>query len=193
MDLFEDGLRIAQSRLPGTPLVRGDAMRPPFSSRFEIVGLFDVLEHLKDDVDVLRSLRELLADDGFLVLTVPAGMALWSYFDEAAQHVRRYDLDDLARKLAAAGFDIDFISPYMASLYPALWLGRRLAARRESRPAGALGRTRRLVDQELRVNPLVGPTLGPILELERRWLAGRRHLPIGSSLIAVARRSRQDC
>jgi SAM-dependent methyltransferase len=193
MDLFEEGLRFARSRLPDAKLVVGDAMRPPFSTRFEIVGLFDVLEHITNDVEVLAALRQLLTADGTLMMTVPAGPGLWSYFDEAAQHVRRYAAGELAEKLGAAGFEVQFLSPYMASLYPALWLGRRLASGRDRKPPTGGQRTRRLVDQELRVNPLVGATLKPLLELERLWLRRRRRLPTGSSLIAVARRTGSVC
>ncbi|HKW72610.1 MAG TPA: class I SAM-dependent methyltransferase [Candidatus Dormibacteraeota bacterium] len=193
IDLFQDGLEVARRRLPNAALVRADAMHPPFSVRFEIVGMFDVLEHLPDDVGVLHALRQMITDGGALVVTVPAGPRLWSYFDEAAQHVRRYTSDELAGKLAQAGFEIEFLSPYMAGLYPALWAGRRLAPRRSgSANLSEPDRRKRLVDQELNLNPLLGAAFRPLLALERPLLRRRRKLPIGSSLIAVARRSGRD-
>lgn len=186
MDLFADGLRFARARLPNALLVRGDVLHPPFAERFEIVGMFDVLEHLEDDLGALRALRLLVADGGTLILTVPAGRALWSYFDEASRHVRRYEIEELADKLTRTGFEVEFLSPYMGILYPMLWLGRRLAGG-DHQPGADPELTRRLFDRELHVNPVAGAALGVMLRLERPWLLRRRRLPIGSSLIAIAR------
>jgi hypothetical protein len=126
------------------------------------------------------------------MITVPRSPALWSYFDEAALHVRRYDLGELKTKLQRAGFTIEFISPYMATLYPLLWLGRRIASRSDRRSATDPDRTRDLFNQELRVNPVAGAVLGAILDQELHWLRRRRRLPTGSSLIAIARRTPAD-
>jgi SAM-dependent methyltransferase len=186
MDLFVDGLRFARARLPNALLVRGDVLHPPFAEQFDIVGMFDVLEHLEDDLGVLRALRRLITDRGRLIMTVPAGHALWSYFDEASRHVRRYEIAELSDKLTRAGFEVEFLSPYMGVLYPVLWLGRRLA-RGKYQPGGDREMTRRLFDRELRVSPVAGAALGAMLRLERPWLLRHGRLPIGSSLIAIAR------
>lgn len=188
MDLFADGLRFARARLPNALLVRGDVLHPPFSKPFEIVGMFDVLEHLEDDLGALRALRLLIADGGRLILTVPAGRALWSYFDEASRHVRRYEVAELGEKLTRTGFEVEFLSPYMGILYPMLRLGRRLAGGNHQ-PGDDPEVTRRLFDRELQVNPVAGAALEMALRLERPWLLARRRLPIGSSLIAIARPS----
>ena len=81
MDLYGEGLTFARGRTH-CPLVRGDMSHPPFEARFDLIGLFDVLEHLADDRRVLRDVRAMLAPGGRLVLTVPAHPELWSYFDE---------------------------------------------------------------------------------------------------------------
>jgi SAM-dependent methyltransferase len=188
MDLFEDGLRHARARLPETALVRGDVLHPPFSQRFELVGLFDVLEHMEDDLRVLGSARDLLAEDGVLMLTVPAGAGLWSYADVVAKHARRYEAADLDAKLRLVGLDVEYLSPFMASLYPVLWVGRRVASFRDRRAAGDPDRGRELFDDELRVNPVAGAAFGWVLEQELRWLRRRRRLPLGASLVAIARR-----
>lgn len=188
MDLLQDGLMHARARMPGALLVRGDALRPPFGGSFEVVGMFDVLEHITDDLGVLRSLHSLVAVGGALMITVPASPALWSYFDEAALHVRRYELAELNTKLQQAGFTVEYISPYMATLYPVLWLGRRIASRGDRRSATDPDRTRDLFNQELRINPIAGAVLGAVLAQELPWLRRRRRLPAGSSLIAIARR-----
>ncbi|MHC4777594.1 MAG: class I SAM-dependent methyltransferase, partial [Planctomycetota bacterium] len=98
MDLFAGGLRFARTRT-SCPLVTGDMAFPPFRRPFDLVGLFDVLEHLPDDDSALRNIRGLLRDGGRLVVTVPAHQFLWSYVDEFSQHRRRYGPADLKRAL----------------------------------------------------------------------------------------------
>ena len=88
--------------------------------------MFDVLEHLPNDEAVLHNLHRLLKPDGYLMLTVPANRSLFSYFDEASHHHRRYEYDELECKLIQAGYRIEFMTYYMATIFPMVWLGRRL-------------------------------------------------------------------
>jgi SAM-dependent methyltransferase len=185
MDLYREGLRFVDPASRGR-LVQGDLAALPFRSRFEVVGLFDVLEHFEDDLAVLASIRQLLREGGSLVLTVPARRALWSYFDIAADHKRRYEMAELRRKLVESGFDVPFLSPYMCTIYPLVRGGRKLASlgrrSREARRAEA-----ELLNEELRIVPVVNPFLAAGLGWESRWLAARKALPFGTSLIAIAR------
>ncbi|MBN1967158.1 MAG: class I SAM-dependent methyltransferase [Anaerolineae bacterium] len=180
MDLFAEGLAYAQQRV-SCLLVQGDMHQPPFGVPFDVIGLFDVLEHLPDDHKVLRDLFDMLAPGGRLLLTVPAHQALWSYFDEAAHHCRRYELPDLQDRLTGAGYAVEYLTPYMAALYPLLrlWRGRRPAANESAQD--------RSVD-ELRIVPVLNDVLAFALAQEARLIARRRRLPFGSSLLAVARR-----
>ncbi|MBF0406202.1 MAG: class I SAM-dependent methyltransferase [Candidatus Riflebacteria bacterium] len=74
------------------------------------VGSFDVLEHIKDNVSYLKTIRVLLKDKGKLYLTVPAYEFLWSEEDIIAGHFRRYTLNLLSRALKLSGFKILFSS-----------------------------------------------------------------------------------
>jgi SAM-dependent methyltransferase len=189
MDLFAEGLGIARKRT-SCALVQGDLERPAFGVKFDLVGAFDVVEHLSDDLSVLRSLHSLLKPQGVLLLTVPAHQSLWSYFDEAAHHCRRYEPDDLCRKLNQSGYEIEFLSQFMASTYPLLWLVRRMGSlnrgTRRSRSADddlarSLG--------EMRIVPVVNGLLTFVLMQEARLIKSRTALPFGSSLIVAARRA----
>ncbi|HYM09479.1 MAG TPA: class I SAM-dependent methyltransferase [Bryobacterales bacterium] len=195
MDLFAEGLLFARSRT-ACPLVCGDMHAPPFDARFELIGLFDVLEHLPDDLQVLRDLHAMLAPGGVLLLTVPAHPSLWSYFDEASHHCRRYEAADLERKLTGAGYRVEYATEYMAGIFPLVWLGRRLSglARRRSLDTSASGRdgadrARLLATDELRIIPGVNALLSLLLAPEAPLIARGRRLPIGSSIVAVARKS----
>src|SRR5579864_25920 len=168
-------------------LVQADASRTPFRTRFELVGAFDVLEHIPDDVGVLRQLRTLISPGGVLLITVPAHQSLWSYFDEASHHCRRYEPDELSGKLFEAGYTVEFLSHYMASIYPLIWLGRRLAGRAGKDGHGEKPSAEKLAKRELTVNPEINLLLRGVLSMEAPWIARRRRLSIGSSLVAVAR------
>src|SRR5712692_7658765 len=127
MDLHPEGLRYARRR-SSCSLLQGDIHQPPFTSAFDVIGAFDVLEHLPDDARVLRDLEAMLKPGGTLLVTVPAHPSLWSYFDEYSHHCRRYTRVGLQQKLEGAGYHIEYMTEYMTAILPILWLSRTLVA-----------------------------------------------------------------
>ncbi len=71
---------------------------------FDAVGLFDVIEHIEDDVDFLLEVSKVLSETGLLFITVPWSSVLWSRADIEAGHYRRYSKVTLRRLLSEAGF-----------------------------------------------------------------------------------------
>ena len=188
MDLFAEGLYYARRRT-GCPLVQADLHSPPFGTLFDLIGCFDVLEHLADDSQALLDLRGLLARDGVLLLTAPAHSSLWSYFDEASHHYRRYEVSELESKLRKAGYQVDYSTQYMASIFPLLWLGRRLAGFIGRYTIGDSARAHNLAAGELHVTPVMNGLLTRLLTQEARAIARRCRLPVGTSLLAIARKA----
>jgi hypothetical protein len=143
------------------------------------------LEHIKEDRSVLDQLYKVVAPGGYLLITVPADPHLWSYFDVASHHERRYTLTELTSKVESAGFEIDFSSPYIAATYPLVWINRHSKG-----DAGSVNdaSVHRNAADELRIVPVINDILRGILSLEANWLARGKHLPIGSSLVLLARR-----
>jgi len=187
MDPFIEGLRFARRRTIGE-LVQGDIHAHPFGVQFEVIGLFDVLEHLTDDAGALRAIHGLLAPDGNLLLTVPANASLWSYFDYASHHQRRYGRDELEVKLRGAGFRVEYLTYAMATLFPLVWARRRAARVLWHTKCGTTENADELAMRDLRIMPGVNGVLSWVLQQECRLLARRRRLPFGTSLLAVARR-----
>ena len=187
MDLFAEGLQYARRRT-SCPLVQGDMHTPPFGTQFDLIGLFDLLEHLSDDMQVLRDLHAMLSPEGTLLLTVPAHPSLWSYFDEASHHCRRYEPAELESKLIRAGYQIEYLTQYMASIFPLVWLGRRLATLIDRRRTSDADHTDDLAARELRIVPVFNDFVALLLAQEARVIARHRSLPIGTSLLAIARR-----
>jgi SAM-dependent methyltransferase len=186
IDLFDEGLVYARRRT-GLPLIRARIEQAPFAVSFELVGMFDVLEHIEDDLASLREVRALTATGGYLLLTVPAHMTLWSRFDEESHHCRRYEPDELGERLTTAGFSVEYLTPFMATLYPlarvSRWFtGRANAVRRR------LGiEPRSAVMNDLSVRPVINDVIAFLLRHEAPMLRRRRLLPMGTSLLAVAR------
>lgn len=187
MDMHSAGLVIARERVGGL-LVRGDAAHPPFLKPFDLVGMFDVLEHLPDDRSMLSEAKRLLNPNGLLILTVPADPALWSYFDEASHHCRRYELTDLTEKLATAGFDVEYATPFMCATYPLLRLGRLLRRVFSHHRQAAED----LSESDLKIWPVLNGVLTFLLEREARQMKQGRRFRRGSSLLAVARKKQTD-
>lgn len=80
----------------------------PFSDRtFQVVCAFEVLEHIPDDERTLVELSRVLVPGGALFLSVPVEPALFTRFDTAVGHVRRYDAKVLAARLAEKGLVIE--------------------------------------------------------------------------------------
>lgn len=143
---------------------------------FDLIGLFDVLEHVEQDVASLQALGTKLTQDGRLVVSVPALPWLWSDHDVAHHHFRRYTKATLKRAIADAGLTLDGCGYFNTLLFPVALLQRGvqkltgLGAGAAAQPAGP-----------------VNAALAAIFGAERH-LVGRVPLPIGLSLWAIARK-----
>lgn len=185
MDLFAAGLHYARQRTSCT-LIQGNIHTPPYSQQFDMICMFDVLEHLPNDKQVLRNLHELLVKDGFLLLTVPAHSSLWSYADEVAHHCRRYQLPTLNSRLTDTGYHVEYLTQYMATIFPFVWLGRKIAPLFSRSQMNISNRNPDLFSNELRIIPFVNKLLAFLLRQETHIIARRYQIPFGTSLLAIA-------
>jgi SAM-dependent methyltransferase len=74
--------------------------------------LFDILEHVGDDVAVVRELARVSAADGWLVLSTPLHTHRWDEFDRIVGHVRRYDPQALIDLLRRYGFTLEAFADF---------------------------------------------------------------------------------
>lgn len=157
-----------------------DLMAMPFREQFDVVGLFDVLEHIDDDRAALLGIRQVLKPGGRLILTVPAHSWLWNHSDVLARHKRRYGLVEIRDRVAAAGFELVESRCFFVSLVPLLLLrtvlspGREVDSRRE--PAG------------LSVVPVANEILFAALSLDN-VIWSRLRPSVGGSIALVARKT----
>lgn len=169
-----------------TPIVRATFEAAGFRpGALPAAGLFDVLEHVEDDVAFLRAIATALAPGGRLYCTVPAHGALWSAEDDAAGHRRRYATRTLRSALAAGGFMLEQLTPLFWFLPLPVLVARTLASRHGLRPDGPAASRRGEYVLRGPADRAVRAALGP----ERALVARGRGFPGGTSLLAVARRA----
>jgi len=88
-----------------------------FGRRYDMIGLFDVLEHLEEDGAFLTQAHNALVPKGQLLLTVPAMPFLWGPHDVSHHHFRRYTRHSLQRTLEEAGYTLDYVSYWNMFLF----------------------------------------------------------------------------
>lgn len=174
-----EGLAHAARRVPRARFVQMDARDMPFEDEFDVIGAFDVIEHIAEDERVLGQMRRALRPGGGIVLTVPQHPRLWSEYDVRAHHVRRYTAPELRQKLARAGFEVVRMTSFVSLLLPLMMLSR-LARRKPAADYDPLA--------ELRISSLANAVLERVLDAERLLIRAGLDLPAGGSLLAVARR-----
>jgi SAM-dependent methyltransferase len=179
-EYFSEGLPYASKRVPRAVLCQMDARRLPFFEEFDVIGAFDVLEHIAEDDQVLAAFQRALRPGGGVILTVPQHRWLWSRNDENAFHVRRYEREELSEKLAAAGLHVVYATSFVSLLLPAL-----LATRRLRGDAGVA--TDPLA--ELRLHPALNRLFSGIMTMELALHAGGVRFPAGGSLLLVAQKT----
>ena len=179
-EIFIAGLSFARVRLPAVSLMQMDARNVPFIDDFDVVGAFDVLEHIEEDELVLSQLHAALKEGGLLMITVPQHPWLWSTLDEYSRHFRRYTEKELRRKVEAAGFKIVKSTSFVTILLPAMVLSRLL---RRNKAVEEID-----VRAELQLPPLMNTIFGFLLSCEVALIKLGITLPIGGSRLVVARK-----
>jgi hypothetical protein len=144
------------------------------------VTLLDVLEHIEDDSEFLADLSAKTAPGTILIMTVPALNGLWSSWDVALGHYRRYDKRMIRQLFAQLPFEVREISYLFPEMLPAAVARRR--NRRVRQDAAAESETAEFPDLPRWLNEL----LYRIGSATRR---ARRLSPAGTSLLVVAERS----
>jgi SAM-dependent methyltransferase len=184
LDDHEEALRILRTRFQPEQILSlaGDQVPLP-DGALDYVTALDVLEHVPDDAAVVRGFQRLLKPGGIAVVTVPASMALWSDWDVALHHFRRYNRAQLRGLFPDDRWEIIHANYTNVCVYPAVWAVRKWRALRRgatTRPPNGTSRT------EDRTPPR------PVNDLLRAQFVSlaqwRVPFPFGVSLVLVARR-----
>jgi 2-polyprenyl-3-methyl-5-hydroxy-6-metoxy-1,4-benzoquinol methylase len=183
-DLIRAALEASQAKRGRNLLYDVNERRAGLAETYDLVFLFDVLEHVPDPARFLESSLFHLRPGGWLFLNVPALAALWSNYDTAAGHLRRYDRKSMRAALAADDLDVEDLRYWGLTMLPLLMARKLLLKLRPAadpdavirngfRPPGAF------------VHGLLKTIMGAETTLVQRP-------PLGTSLLAAARKSRLD-
>jgi cyclopropane fatty-acyl-phospholipid synthase-like methyltransferase len=143
--------------------------------RFDLIFLFDVLEHITEEDPFLQAVLFHLAPGGSLVVNVPAGQWAFSKYDEAAGHVRRYSINKIRQTAERNGLALEDWSYWGLPLIPTLMVRRLwLMGQQDKSKIISTGFDSR--------SPWVNKSLGTLSKCE--WLPQRL---IGTSLMAILR------
>ncbi len=148
------------------------------------VGMFDVLEHIQEDVAFLETIHAVLQPSGRLYLTVPAYQWLWSVVDDDSGHYRRYTIKSLSKVLTRAGFDVEFASYFFVAMVAPIFFFRHLPSSLGIRKSRKLeDYTGELSQSSVWMNHLLVGLLSPELGI----LGRKKALRLGGSCIMVAK------
>jgi SAM-dependent methyltransferase len=159
------------------PVCAGSVNEIPFrDGSFAAIFSADVLCHCGvDDSRALRQFHRCLAEDGWLILNLPAYRWMLSQHDAAVHNTRRYTASGLSRLLQTIGFHPIYVSYWNAVLFPLMTITRKLLV-------GSYG-----AGSDVKPHP-------PPIELICRWVTGIEtallrcglRFPFGGSVLAIA-------
>jgi SAM-dependent methyltransferase len=139
------------------------------TEKIDYAYAIDVMEHIENDVEVMKEIHGKLAVNGKILIYVPARMELYSEFDKNIGHFRRYTKSELRRKAIEAGFTIEKLT------YHEL-LGYFAAFTNKFSKSGELNPKAVAVYDKLLV---------PLTNFIERFL----YIPVGKSLYLIARKN----
>lgn len=178
-EIYFKGLQFASKRGKRTQFIQLNALKMPFREEFDLIGLFDVLEHINEDEGVLLQLNKACKKGGGIILTVPHHKFLWSKFDEFSNHVRRYSKAEIVNKVKKSGFKIIKVTSFVSILLP-LFLISRLRMIRKNNEIDMMS--------EFKINSTVNSILEALLSMERLMIKSGISFPFGSSLLLLAKK-----
>lgn len=132
----------------------------------DLVLLMDVLEHVDDDVSLLKEYVDKVPRGSRFLITVPAFKFLWSGHDDFLEHKRRYTLKQLEEAVRNAGLEVKHGAYYFGMVFPIA------ATLRLAQKANSDGKPTR--SQLTRHHPIVNAALKSLCNVELRFMKFNR-------------------
>ncbi len=139
----------------------GDAQKLPIKDNsVDLILLLDLLEHTDDKV-VIEEVYRVLKPDGYVIITVPGFMFLWSQHDIDNHHKKRYRRGELPLNK----FEVIKFTYWNSILFPIMALAKRKKAQLTILPKS------------------VNYILQNVLKIENYLILKNVRLPIGVTLV----------
>jgi len=183
IDISEEALKFCRLRNLKN-ILKGSICNLPFKDNtFKIIISLDVLYHLQvsDDSKTLKEIYRVTAQNGILMLNLPAYDFLKSRHDKMIHTRQRYTLREVKDKVEKAGFSIEIITYRNTLLFPLIALTRIMKK--------YLSPDKGKIESDVKPLPaLLNTLLQYILLLENRLIMGGLSFPFGLSIFCVARK-----
>jgi SAM-dependent methyltransferase len=182
LDIAHDALRYCQTRGFANVATASGTELPFDDASFDVVALFDTIEHIPDDKKVLEEVHRILKPGGFVFISVPAYQFLYSQNDRLVHHQRRYTRSNLGSLLRETRFKPRKLTYFNTFLFPLILPAVMVLKLKEKLFGLPEGQTN-----------LSHQFAGPINDLfawfmsAERWLLRNMEFPFGHSLIAIAK------
>jgi SAM-dependent methyltransferase len=106
IDLSKNACEIAKKRVSKNIEVKQEDFMKLQNGKYGLLMMIDVLEHIRDDDSFIKKANNLLEDNGYYLINVPAKMKLFGDKDIYAGHYKRYEKRRLIDLLEKNGFQI---------------------------------------------------------------------------------------
>jgi len=157
-----------------------DAQNITIPEKFDVLIASDCLEHLEDDKKALHNWNDLLKDNGYLLVFVPAFMSLWSNHDVVNMHFHRYTKKELKDKILQEKFEIKKASYWNFSLFTPVYLFRMINKSRKQDPSDS--------DGDLKMpGGFINSILTGLVTIENKLLR-IFNFPVGVSTFCIAKK-----
>lgn len=181
-DIYTKGLKFASEKVAQADFIQLDARHIPFINEFDIIGAFDMIEHIEDDQQVLDQMYKAVRHGGGMIATVPQHEWLCSVMDSQVGHKRRYKRTMFEEKVIKSGFEVVKIVSFMSLLLPflAVLRGRYLFF-----PKKVIEKS---VRDEIIIHPFLNYCFRLICAAEVRLIKSGLSFPAGGSLMCIAKK-----
>jgi len=175
------GLPFVRQRAQNANIFQMDARRIPFREEFDLIGAFDVIEHIEEDEEVLNQIYNACKPGGGVIITVPQHPRLWSEVDVFSHHKRRYTKKELVNKIQKSGFEIIETISFVSLLLPMMFLSRlKNVSKKDFDPM-----------REFSMSHFLNRTLEKIMDFERILIQAGLGFPGGGSLLCVGKKPKK--
>jgi len=178
-DISLTRLDFCRTRTKSVQLFQADAQGLPFVDEFDVIGIFDVLEHVDDDRQVLIQAHQALKkrSGAGVIITVPQHPSLFSQHDVMSGHVRRYTRNEITGKIRHAGFRIERVTSFVSFVLPVLFISRIFNKKSKAMD----------IRREFQINRFLNFLFSQVAAIEFLLIRFGINFPFGSSLLIIAK------
>jgi len=183
-EIYINGLKYAKKNLPNIDFIQLDITDNSLHDVFNMIAIFDVIEHIEDDTLAIKNINNLLSENGIVIISVPQHKFMWSKLDDIVKHKRRYSKNELIQKLKLNGFSIEYSTSFVFTLFPIMFISRILENKQGRSKSDKIE-----LEKKVKFSKTSNIILGIFMRLDEALIKFGFSLPFGGTLVIVARKN----